>query len=179
MPGQILDIETGFHYNYHRYYDPRTGRYLTPDPIGLAAGLNLYVYLQNNPINQIDAFGLIAAHNPCEGDSCDQDFLDCLDACVSSLDPANFVVKTLLSVLGGPVPKSIAKSLGFRVFRPAGSSPFTTIPSIASSAARLGASNWVRTVGSVSSGVWLGYGWWMFGVEIGCTITCTQDSCSY
>ena len=56
--GQYYDSETGLHYNYHRYYDPRTGRYLRPDPIGLDGGLNLYIYANANPINAIDPFGL-------------------------------------------------------------------------------------------------------------------------
>lgn len=56
--GQYHDTETGLHYNYHRYYDPKTGRYLRPDPIGLAGGINFYWYVQNNPINLIDLFGL-------------------------------------------------------------------------------------------------------------------------
>jgi uncharacterized protein RhaS with RHS repeats len=42
----------------HRYYDPDTGRYLTPDPIGLAGGINPFVYSENNPINLIDPYGL-------------------------------------------------------------------------------------------------------------------------
>jgi RHS repeat-associated protein len=56
--GQFYDEETGLHYNYFRFYDPKTGRYLTPDPIGLSGGLNLYAYVLNDPINAIDPFGL-------------------------------------------------------------------------------------------------------------------------
>ena len=59
LPGQYYDEETGFHYNYHRYYDPSTGRYLRPDPIGLLGGINLYSYAGPNPINDIDPYGLI------------------------------------------------------------------------------------------------------------------------
>ncbi len=46
------------HYNYHRYYDSTTGRFLTSDPIGLAGGINPFVYSENNPINHIDPKGL-------------------------------------------------------------------------------------------------------------------------
>jgi RHS repeat-associated protein len=58
FPGQYYDSETGLHYNYHRYYDPRIGRYLTADPIGLDGGMNLFLYANNNPINYIDPLGL-------------------------------------------------------------------------------------------------------------------------
>jgi RHS repeat-associated protein len=61
FPGQYFDLETGLHYNWHRYYDPETGRYLTPDPIGLAEGMNLYAYVQNDPVNLIDPEGLSPA----------------------------------------------------------------------------------------------------------------------
>lgn len=58
FPGQYFDIETGLHYNWHRYYDPQTGRYITADPIGLAGGLNLFLYAGGNPVNAVDPMGL-------------------------------------------------------------------------------------------------------------------------
>ncbi|WP_333994300.1 RHS repeat-associated core domain-containing protein [Burkholderia cepacia] len=56
--GQYLDRETGLHYNLFRYYDPDVGRYISPDPIGLVGGVNLYQYANNNPISWIDPLGL-------------------------------------------------------------------------------------------------------------------------
>jgi len=56
--GQYLDRETGLHYNTFRFYDPDIGRFTTPDPIGLAGGINLYQYAPN-PIGWVDPWGWI------------------------------------------------------------------------------------------------------------------------
>jgi RHS repeat-associated protein len=57
LPGQIEDAETGLHYNFRRYYDPAIGRYITSDPIGIAGGLNRYVYAGANPTRSVDPTG--------------------------------------------------------------------------------------------------------------------------
>jgi RHS repeat-associated protein len=57
FPGQYEDRETGLYYNFHRYYDPDLGRYLTQDPIGVIGGLALYQYTKN-PVNWTDPLGL-------------------------------------------------------------------------------------------------------------------------
>ena len=62
FPGQYRDAETGWHYNYFRYYDPETARYTAPDPLGLSAGPNQYAYVEN-PTGYVDPFGLAPA--PC------------------------------------------------------------------------------------------------------------------
>ncbi|MFD5076864.1 RHS repeat-associated core domain-containing protein [Streptomyces sp. NPDC058371] len=57
FPGQYADHETGLHYNYFRYYDPETGRYLTSDPLGLEPAPNPDSYV-DNPLSWTDPLGL-------------------------------------------------------------------------------------------------------------------------
>jgi RHS repeat-associated protein len=58
LPGQYFNAESGLHYNTHRDYDPRLGRYLESDPMGLAGGVNTYACVDSNPLNWVDPFGL-------------------------------------------------------------------------------------------------------------------------
>ena len=57
-PGQYFDAESGLHYNYFRDYDPRTGRYVESDPIGLAGGFSTFGYVDARPLSNTDELGL-------------------------------------------------------------------------------------------------------------------------
>ncbi|ALO95105.1 hypothetical protein SHL15_4003 [Streptomyces hygroscopicus subsp. limoneus] len=57
FPGQYADHETGLHYNLHRYYDPETARYISPDPLGLAPSSNPHAYVVN-ALGWTDPLGL-------------------------------------------------------------------------------------------------------------------------
>ena len=62
--GYYFDEETGFYYLNARYYDPETGRFISPDTLsildetkGQINGLNLYMYCADNPIMNVDPSG--------------------------------------------------------------------------------------------------------------------------
>jgi RHS repeat-associated protein len=52
------DAESELYYNRFRYYDPRVGRFISRDPLGIRGGLNPYVYANNNPVTWRDEWGL-------------------------------------------------------------------------------------------------------------------------
>jgi len=59
FPGQRYDAATGLYYNYFRDYDADAGRYIQVDPIGLAGGINPYIYVNASPLRYADPKGNI------------------------------------------------------------------------------------------------------------------------
>ncbi len=62
--GYYFDEESGLYYLNSRYYDPETGRFISPDVLsildetkGQINGLNLYMYCGDNPIMYVDPSG--------------------------------------------------------------------------------------------------------------------------
>lgn len=59
FPGQYFDPEAQLHYNFQRYYDPETARYVTDDPLGLDPSSNSVTYV-DNPHAWVDPLGLMS-----------------------------------------------------------------------------------------------------------------------
>jgi RHS repeat-associated protein len=58
--GREFDAETGIYFYRARYFDPRSGRFISEDPSGFRGGTNFYLYARNSPITLKDPLGLMA-----------------------------------------------------------------------------------------------------------------------
>ena len=57
LQNQYANRETGLHYNFLRYYEPSSGRFINQDPIKLFGDANLYFFATDSQI-WIDPYGL-------------------------------------------------------------------------------------------------------------------------
>jgi RHS repeat-associated protein len=57
--GRELDEETGWFYHRARYYSPLVRRFVQEDPIGHGGGVNLYAYVEGQPLEATDPTGTI------------------------------------------------------------------------------------------------------------------------
>ena len=56
--GRLFEEASGLYWMRMRHYSPQLGRFLQPDPAGIAGGINLYAYSNNNPLRYFDPWGL-------------------------------------------------------------------------------------------------------------------------
>ncbi len=176
---------TGLYYYRNRYYHPAISRFVQSDPIGLAGGVNTYLYSKAAPTMYTDPLGLSPTGGGSSSGSsgqcndCQQTYFDCLANCIRAYDPLNDESKIGLTALGGTFPKSWAglpRGLG-------GASPVTTVPSAVAHGLGGGGASTIggaaRTVGRAASPLWIGYGVYLFGMEGYCLASCANNQCGH
>lgn len=61
---KFTDNETGLVYYGRRFYSPSLGRFINRDPIGEQGGLNMYAFVSNNGVNEVDELGMKKIKKP-------------------------------------------------------------------------------------------------------------------
>ncbi len=56
---KYTDEESGLSYYGFRYFQPITGRWINRDPIDEEGGINIYVFVNNTPLSDVDALGWV------------------------------------------------------------------------------------------------------------------------
>ncbi len=97
FPGQYFDSETTLFYNWNRFYNPATGRYVSSDPIGLVGGLATYNYVSVSPVMFSDPEGLT------DGGVLEAGTISCLTGpnpyCIASVTVAGIGLVTVVCTL--------------------------------------------------------------------------------
>ncbi len=92
--GREFDSETGIYFDRARYYDPKTGRFISEDPVGFLGGIDKYAFVLNRPINFSDPSGL----------DCPQYPIDCIHTPDERANMQREHDQTMQNILGPDVP---------------------------------------------------------------------------
>ncbi|HYW03604.1 MAG TPA: RHS repeat-associated core domain-containing protein, partial [Gammaproteobacteria bacterium] len=65
--GMLYDAQNTLYLTLNRAYSSQLHRWLSRDPLGLSAGVNLYAYVHADPTNRVDPLGLRDFRNKCKG----------------------------------------------------------------------------------------------------------------
>jgi RHS repeat-associated protein len=138
--GGLYDAATGLVRFGAREYHSRVGRWMERDPILFVSGqTNLYSYIDGDPINGSDPFGLFSSPDPGGGDRspepCDLAAGNCFNDCMD-----NQKADWALAALGVSLPAVSVPKVGraARIAAASGGSAFTTPLSMAQSRGVLG-----------------------------------------
>ena len=166
--GYQFDAETGLYHTQNRYYDPRLGRFLSPDPLGQAAGRNVYAYVGGDPLDQTDPSGL------CFEDACVVEGIGagvlyagasalvaagvCIETCGSIIQSINSAAASIFNS-APPLPPGVGPGPFAGPSVPAGPSPRPTAgqqEAINAAGAQAGCHTCGTTDPGTQSGNWIG-----------------------
>jgi RHS repeat-associated protein len=99
--GKERDEETGLYFHGARFYAPWLGRWVSPDPAGVADGISIYSYVHNGPLRGVDPTGYadidlglheVIEHKPEAFPSFESnaDQLDAIDKAIEDADEIRF-----------------------------------------------------------------------------------------
>ncbi len=108
LSNQYYDSESGLHYNTNRYYDALNQQYLTPDPLGLAVGPDLFAFALNQPHSISDPDGLAPDKVSIDDYSLEDKFAESLKWAAIGL-PSE--IGSLLLEMVDPVPLALATGI--------------------------------------------------------------------
>jgi len=93
--GQQYDAETELNYLRNRYYGPSDGRFTRRDPIGHLGGHNLYIYVNNRPVQETDPGGLTS-------------YGECINKCLATMGGGLVAVGVLVGGMAGVAAPGLA-----------------------------------------------------------------------
>jgi RHS repeat-associated protein len=99
---------TGLLYYRARYYDPVLKRFISSDPIGLAGGMNMYAYVEGDPVSLVDPTGEFGIPGAIAGG-----VIGGISGGVgASINGGNVLTGALLGGLGGAIVGGLGPAIG-------------------------------------------------------------------
>ena len=111
--GRPKEDLTGLYYYRYRDYNPQTGRFLQPDPLGQLPGPNIYSYCQNNPVNWVDPWGMEECRNSIYDGLNDEELLDKLKD--ANAQEAEDIIREYERREHGTVEKRLTEDVGLAI----------------------------------------------------------------
>ena len=108
--GMERDEESGLEYHSARYYLGWLGRWLKPDPIGIGDGVNIFTFVNNNPINFIDPNGNFSEEEVLSANNDNGDIEKIPSIPIKKLEAISYSLPDTIEVNEGPAHPKLPQS---------------------------------------------------------------------